>query len=47
MEIIVEMELEVVEISDWGWNVLTIAVDFHGFFRHRGHRFLPAIPPIW
>lgn len=47
MEVIVEMELEVIQTEDWGWNVLTIVMDFHGFFMHQGHRFLPAVPPIW
>lgn len=46
MELIVEIELDVVEHNDWGWNITTIVLDFHGFFMHRGHRFLPAIPPV-
>lgn len=47
MEVVVELELDIVEANDWGWNIVSIIIEFHGFFRHRGHRYLPAVPSIW
>lgn len=47
MEVIVEMELDVIETNDWGWSVMTIALEFRGYFRHRGHRFLSGVSPAW
>lgn len=42
MELFVELGVDFIQMNDWGWDIYSLILSFHMFFRHRGHQYLPG-----